>query len=277
MLQTVLGSLFERSCTVRGDLAGVPGVMRTAASWDTGPTLLEEHLCYYVLRGEALAEAAGRTWTLMANSLIVCPPHTSFRVRAGGRPPHVLRCRFVIAQGSTVLSCWSAPVVVEAAQAVLPLLQGLVDELVSPRPPSEHEARVRAFLVLLLTGCARPAQARDEAGRLGTAQQRLLTALIDQDEELRLTPRDLARHVGLSLDYFTRCFRRTWGEAPRTYLVRSRILAASRRLAQGGASIQDIARSCGCADVNLFARQFRLIIGTTPSRWRAQRGRYGPV
>jgi len=277
MAEPLLEALLDGSCALRGDLAGVAGLMRTTARWDTGPTQLAEHLCYYVLRGDAVAEASGRSWALAAHSLLVVPPHRVFRVRCGQRPPHILRCRFVVARGRLALSVSPGPLVVESAQALRPFLEGLVAEVHAPRAPPAHAARVRAFLVLLVTGLSRPSAALAAAGRLSAGQQQRLHALIEQDEELRLTPRDLARHLGLSLDYFTRCFRRSWGEAPRTYLVRSRILAACRRLVQNTASIQETARASGWDDVNLFTRQFRMITGTTPGRWRAQHGSNGPV
>jgi len=277
MAEPLVDALLDATCVVRCDLAGVAGLMRTTATWDTGVRTLAEHLCYYVLRGDALAEAGGGSWLLAAHGLIMVPPHVGFRVRAGRRAPHILRCRFVVARDGLALSVAPAAVVVPSAQALLPAVQGLVAQLQNPGAPRAHVARVRAFLVLLVTGLADASDAPSAGGRLTAAQQSRVATLIERDEDLRLTPRDLARHLGLSLDYCTRCFRRTWGEAPRTYLVRSRIMAASRRLAHGAASIQETARASGWDDVNLFARQFRMITGSTPSRWRAQHGISGPV
>ena len=276
-MDELLNALGDGSCTVCADLAGVAGLMRTTRTWDTGATLLAEHLCYYVLRGDARAEAAGRSWELPAHSLLVVPPRCVFRVRSGQRPPHILRCRFSVARGTQALSVSSVPVVVAAGQALLPYLQALVAEVHAPRPVHEHAARVRALVVMLVTGLAQPVEACVVSGGLSTVQQQRLQALIERDDEPCLTPRDLARHLGLSVDYLTRCFRRSFGEAPRTYLVRSRILAASRALVSTTASIRETARVSGWDDVNLFTRHFRRITGTTPSRWRAQHGTYGPV
>lgn len=79
----------------------------------------------------------------------------------------------------------------------------------------------------------------------------------------------LAREAGMAKPSLCRAFKRYTGATPSGYLVRLRLDAAMRRLAHGDEAIADAARAVGYADIPLFNRHFRRLIGTTPGAWRA--------
>jgi len=95
-------------------------------------------------------------------------------------------------------------------------------------------------------------------------------ALVERDPAARPQPAELARALGLSPTWFARLFRRTYGCAPRAWLVRQRIGHAAERL-QSAASIGAVASEFGYADLFLFSRQFRAVLGSSPRRWLADR------
>jgi AraC-like DNA-binding protein len=83
-----------------------------------------------------------------------------------------------------------------------------------------------------------------------------------------IATRELAALAGLSVSQFDRTFRKTLGASPRQYLLRVRIEAACRPLAETDATIAAIAVEFGFHDHAHFTRSFRQVMGATPSAYR---------
>ncbi|MFF4935051.1 helix-turn-helix transcriptional regulator [Streptomyces griseofuscus] len=91
-------------------------------------------------------------------------------------------------------------------------------------------------------------------------------------KELTERPRvaDLAQMVGLSPDYFTRTFRRTYGMPPREWIIRQIIQHAAAHLDRTGKSIAQIAAFYGYPDSFLFSQQFKSVMGVPPQVYRVR-------
>jgi AraC-like DNA-binding protein len=97
-----------------------------------------------------------------------------------------------------------------------------------------------------------------------------------QDNYARdVAARDVAAQVHLSVRHAARLFRAFTGTTMHAYLVRYRLEVAAQRLlerttatADRGASIAEIARSCGYPDVRHFTTAFRRRWGVTPGVFR---------
>jgi signal transduction histidine kinase/AraC-like DNA-binding protein/ABC-type sugar transport system substrate-binding protein len=79
---------------------------------------------------------------------------------------------------------------------------------------------------------------------------------------------DLARHVALSEDYLTACFRKELGVAPIAYLNRYRVHQARQLLTDTSKSITEIALEVGFSDSGYFSRVFRREVGLSPEAYR---------
>ncbi len=84
-----------------------------------------------------------------------------------------------------------------------------------------------------------------------------------------LTVADLARAAGLSPSYFSREFRRTFGEAPHQYLLTRRLERASALLRNTDRTVTEICFDVGLAGVGSFVTSFRRVYGVTPLAYRA--------
>jgi signal transduction histidine kinase/AraC-like DNA-binding protein len=82
---------------------------------------------------------------------------------------------------------------------------------------------------------------------------------------------DLARHVGLSDDYLTHCFRQEVGMTPIAYLNRYRVDQAKQLLKNTSQSITDIALAVGFSDSGYFSRVFRREVGLSPEAFRREK------
>jgi AraC family transcriptional regulator, transcriptional activator FtrA len=84
----------------------------------------------------------------------------------------------------------------------------------------------------------------------------------------QLTVAELARQACVSPRTFARRFRSETGTTPLQWLLVQRVLRAQQMLESGGASIDEIARSCGFADTAALRYHFRRTLGTTPTAYR---------
>ena len=114
-------------------------------------------------------------------------------------------------------------------------------------------------------------------GGLAPWQKRRLMELIDSnlDGELRLSY--LAEQCGLSLSYFSRSFKRSFGVPVHRYLIARRVERAKSLLKSPSASLSEIALESGFSDQAAFSRTFRAVVGTSPKRWLNEQMRRLPI
>lgn len=121
--------------------------------------------------------------------------------------------------------------------------------------------------VIGLAGFSRQTDQLQEVSASTDRLGQVITQIHRHPEE-QVSSRDLAARTGLSVSQFDRIFRRALGVSPRQYLLRVRIEAACRRLAQTNETVSQIAYEFGFHDHAHFTRSFRQVMGTTPSTYR---------
>ncbi|MFO7586270.1 MAG: substrate-binding domain-containing protein [Anaerolineales bacterium] len=107
--------------------------------------------------------------------------------------------------------------------------------------------------------------------RLGNEAQRLVRkamAYVHEHYHDSLTRENIARYVGISEDYLTRCFQQELRMPPMTYLTRHRINQAKSLLAAGDMSVAEVAEAVGFSNEAYFNRIFRREVRITPGAYR---------
>src|SRR5262249_13957861 len=79
---------------------------------------------------------------------------------------------------------------------------------------------------------------------------------------------ELADQVSLSVSYFCRAFKETFGDTPHEYIIGLRLERAQQLMLSTADSLSQIALACGFADQAHFCKIFRRGMGETPSAWR---------
>ncbi|HMF41233.1 MAG TPA: AraC family transcriptional regulator [Polyangia bacterium] len=79
---------------------------------------------------------------------------------------------------------------------------------------------------------------------------------------------ELSAAVGMTVDHFSRMFKRSTGLAPHQYLANIRLERAKRLLAEGRVPIIDIAYEIGYANPSQFSAFFRKRTGRSPTEFR---------
>jgi YesN/AraC family two-component response regulator len=107
--------------------------------------------------------------------------------------------------------------------------------------------------------------------KLGSEAQRLVRkgmAYLHEHYSESLTRDNIARYVGVSEDYLTRCFQQELRMPPMTYLTRYRINQAKELLAAGRMSVAEVAEAVGFSGEVYFNRVFRREVQVTPGAYR---------
>ncbi len=117
----------------------------------------------------------------------------------------------------------------------------------------------------------------EERERLSTANNlqnhiRDVIAYVDEHyaEEIRVS--DMADACGLSESHFRRTFEETMNTKPVEYINLVRIDKACELITAGGHSMEEVSFIVGYQTPSTFNRNFKLLTGTTPLKWKAEGG-----
>ena len=106
------------------------------------------------------------------------------------------------------------------------------------------------------------------AGALATWQVNRVLDFIDAHLTEKITLRDLAELIDVSVSQLCRAFRVSVGVSPYRYVARKRMELACAMLKTGSQPLSQVAVSCGLCDQSHFSRFFRRATGMSPAAWR---------
>ncbi|MFD5110563.1 helix-turn-helix domain-containing protein [Streptomyces cinereoruber] len=248
----------------------VPGVFDHQApgtSWRLDfPEGLDEHVLYLVVSGSCSATVGDECWDLDAGSLVWIRPRTPFVIITSSERRTVIY-RLHLAPDEEADRDLAPILRLPVAREMRGVFDLLVAELVDHTLPYRSE-RIKGLLLVLFTMLFRQAEQRAEGGVLSLLTRQAIERFVDENITGRPTVADLAGVAGLSPDYFTRIFRRTFGIPPREWLVRRRIHHAAEHLNKSSRSIAQVAQTYGYQDSFLFSRQFKSVMGVSPQKYR---------
>lgn len=131
-----------------------------------------------------------------------------------------------------------------------------------------HAAALRLVALLATkTGGSR----KEARGGLAPWQKRRLDQYLAEHLEDTLRVEYLAKQVSLSVSYFCRAFKKTYGTSPHLHIIKLRVALAKQLMLTTNEPLSQIALSCGMADQAHLSRLFRHGVGESPSAWRRRR------
>lgn len=99
-------------------------------------------------------------------------------------------------------------------------------------------------------------------------QTRKIKEFIDASLESTIRLQDCANLAHLSVSYFSRSFKATFGTTVGNYIRRRRIERAQQLMLLSMEPLSQIALACGFADQAHYCRVFRGVAGMSPNVWR---------
>ncbi|AWW43134.1 hypothetical protein DN051_41715 (plasmid) [Streptomyces cadmiisoli] len=244
------------------------GPRTLASGWRLDhPRGLPEHLVHFVVSGTCAVSAGREQHRLTAGSVLWTRPGAPFLLRGADDRPTVLH-GFRLTGDPDGDACLGPLLYVEDAWDLRSTFDLLAAELPSTLP--HRDEHIRGLLLVLFTALLRRAGRRPNGGPLSSSARHAIEDYVDTTIAERPRVSDLARVAGLSPDYFTRVFRRTFGMPPREWIVRRRIQRAALLLDQADRSVAQVAAALGYTDSFLFSRQFKAVMGVAPQNYRSR-------
>ena len=230
----------------------------------------EDFSLSYVRKGSFGYRRGGRSFELVAGSLIVGSPGAEFV------------CTHDNDYGDECLSFHLSPALVEATggradvwqlACVPPLAELMVlGELGQAAAGGWSDVGVDEVGWLLVARFVEVAGGRAGPRTEPTARdrRRVVDAArwIDEHSHEAIDLEGTAKEAGLGSFHFLRVFASVLGVTPHQYLVRSRLRHAAGLLADEGRSVTEVALDVGFADLSNFVRTFRRAAGVSPGVFR---------
>lgn len=156
-------------------------------------------------------------------------------------------------------------------QKFLSLIEGITEEY--RKPDAGSELRIKALLTLFLTAYSRAFAEHNSNDRKDRQETNFapiyrVLELIEENPCLDLTVDQMSKAARLSHDYMSRIFKNKTGMTPAKFLRNYRVTKAAELLCSTDMSISKIAVSLGFCDISVFSRQFKQIVGSSPSEFR---------
>jgi len=95
-----------------------------------------------------------------------------------------------------------------------------------------------------------------------------VTQHIQDHYDGKISLKNLASSVGMSVSTFSRAFKQTFNTMPGQYITQVRLAAACRLLETTNKTLVDIANETGFYDLSHFSKSFKILRGLTPGQYR---------
>ena len=247
---------------------------RGLPQWRVGrPESQPRHLLYVPESGPLVGEVEGEMVRVQPGQVLWVQPDARFTLSIDRSPQDsgisLGVCRFDLL-GKPV---WRLAEPYRIGQR--PDGESLLDELMpsSDLGDSINPLLRRAVLARILARCFVAGQASTATVALNPPVRARLAAFMQRNLHRRFGIHELANDVGMNPAYLSHRFRLSFGTAPRSYIMRLRIQRAASLLLATDDRIEAVAERFGYGSVFLFSRQFRQVMGQSPTAWRRRGAR----
>lgn len=258
-----LSSLWSRESRFEFVIAGHNKMWQ---HWSIGPRRMAQHFIMYLERGEAIGSFDGKEEHLKAGSILWANHGTEhdFRRAPGKKPPTIYHIRFRLYDGDNLAAMEGPGFLVHDGARLQPCVEQLFRAMRLPHPMKELRMKSAAFMLY-----SELSEEKKTGAGLSRAACFRIGRYVEKNIDRHITPSDLAEVAGLTPDYFSRRFKKTYGRPPRRWLMEERArLAATELRAYPEMRITEIADLFGFSDIYHFSKQFREVFGISPTEYR---------
>lgn len=230
----------------------------------------DDHFNFWMaLAGDGYLSCAGQTYRIKPGSVFVFSPrqHITASHYSGPRITRFSAHFFPLLDGRRVDSVEHLPLLA-AEVPDLSQVRRQIDMIMRIALRREDDTVLASkFHALLLQVCGR----NDWTGGSGLSPR--------VGEALRIFREDpasvdsiasLAHGLGTSRSSFDREFTREVGQPPRQFLINCKVIEARRYLESSRLRVGEIAEALGYRDIYFFSRQFKQLVGRSPTDYRKE-------
>ena len=155
-------------------------------------------------------------------------------------------------------------------QEIIALLEKVIWEIKNKK--SGWHIKVKSLMMDFLISYMRKTTDYHKSGQEITSNfTQINSALryIETNYNKDISVKDIAQATGLSPDYMSKQFKNMVGVGPAEYYRNLRMAKAMEMLKNSDISITEVAEQLGFCDTSIFSRQFKQIVGVSPTAFRA--------
>ncbi|NRA37719.1 MAG: helix-turn-helix transcriptional regulator [Planctomycetes bacterium] len=245
-------------------------IMNSGNNWHVGPRRFSQHVFYYMIEHEVVGHINHKDIHLKPGDLMWIAPNVDHELwlKDADKSFTMYNFRFKYWHKQRALRFQQDSLIVHDALSLRPYVDLLFDELLHNHP--QQNIRLQHILSLLYTDITHQTEDAKQ-GCFSHRKQIILHRYVVKNCKRRPSVDELAQLVDLSTDYFRRVFKKTFHCAPREWIVRKRIEHSALSLLESPQrSINQTALDYGYDDIYLFSRQFKDVLGMSPSQYRQQ-------
>lgn len=233
-----------------------------------------QYLIHYVLDGEGIYKANGKTYHLHKNQGFLINPETENYYQAsednpwtyiwiafnGVKAAHYLNYANLDKE-NLIFECQNGASLYNCVAQMF--------ELNVDTPANELE--IQSLLYLFLSKLSSNSTAIDLKQRSKVAAEGYLEQSIEFINNYYMKPikiNDIAVYIGVNRSYLTSIFKQKLNISPQEFLMNFRMEKASDQLINSNLPINEIAKSVGYPDPFAFSKVFRKIHGKSPKQYR---------
>jgi AraC family transcriptional regulator len=192
----------------------------------------------------------------------VIPPGTRMRYHFFGRSIHLYAHFAFPQQGASIVSI---PAVQDLGIRFDPLYQS-IEQAIGYFPTQPRRAEVRLWDILWQLTLPSDSEARRPNHIHPDVQQVINLVELRMGQPLRVS--DIVHEVGKSQNHLTRLFTAAMGITIGAYIQQRRVQRAQHLLLHSSLPVKTIAREVGIADLHLFNKTVRRVLGVSPRQVR---------
>lgn len=231
------------------------------------------HVLFCIFSNTITVNATGREQQLESGDLFWVSPGVEFGMfgNDASYPTRFIGMGIEVLRGEKPVAAPRNLCIVRGSEKLQQMANLILLEHRSPSKAREAILRAALETITFLTAEEESHHRAVEGGLPDRDRQRVIAAFRESLPG-RITPAELAGVTAFSPDYFSRLFRRTFGVAPKSWILQQRLRQAAERLAETNEPVSRIADHFGFSDVYNFSRQFKAEHGVSPKIWRRRAG-----
>jgi AraC-like DNA-binding protein len=271
--ETFVGHLLNEAHKLHFELSAMPMDFRPREGWLAEASGIPHHLFYFCKNGSIKAKVGSAVLDLKAGDAIWIGPEVPFRLQSN-EPMSTSLSRFRLRlenTGSAIFALKDDFVVARDAQLSTAWLEAVRQESYLPTLSPSRSLRCAVSGLLSMTFLQHlpsPTPSKSER-KLSPAQIRILNEWVQKlPAAVHPDTSEMARQLQLSRDYMNRLCRVTFSMSAERWIITQRIRSAAQRFSESTLNVSQIAEEYGYTSLYFFSRQFRQVMGCSPSQWK---------
>jgi len=134
--------------------------------------------------------------------------------------------------------------------------------------PKTWRMDIKAYVLRILSIFFKEFYFIDEQKNMPSSMLKAIKSIEENIYEENINISGLAKEVNVSVDYFSRLFKKTFGTTPKKYILNMKLERAAALLSSSDKSVTEVCYACGFSTISYFNNAFKEKYKTTPGKFK---------